>query len=259
MAEKQSTIFYHEWLELFEDLSREEIGDITIAILEYEKNGEIPTFSDRTMKAIWKTIRSTLDRNKQKYNEICEKRSAAGKKGGRPRKEEAEEKSKNQKDNFAFSKKAKKADSDSDSERERDSEHDSERERGGGGEKEEPAEPGTTTTTEQIRNNLLQEAIVETWNSHDFVQKIKRVDSPQKRWERTEMAIAVAGGWKKFLHQLQTLDQHAYLKNQPDQGYKVIYDWLTDPEIFQAFLEGRYKDKRGDAKKYEGWEVVEFG
>lgn len=247
MAEKQSTIFYHEWLELFEDLSREEIGDITIAILEYEKNGEIPTFSDRTMKAIWKTIRSTLDRNKQKYNEICEKRSAAGKKGGRPRKEEAEEKSKNQKDNFAFSKKAKKADSDS--ERERDSEHDSERERGGGGE--DPA--GTTTTTD------LKEAIVEIWNSHDFVQKIRRVDNPAKRWERTEMAIAVAGGKQNFLELLRTLDQHAYLKNQPESGYSVIYDWFVDPENFQNILDGRYRDSRGDAKKYEGWEVVEFG
>lgn len=108
----------------------------------------------------------------------------------------------------------------------------------------------TTTTT------ALQEQIVREWNQYDFVQKIKRVDNPQKRWERTEMAIAVAGGPEKFLNVLDTLDQQAYLTKQPDEGYQVIYDWLIQPDTFQSLIEGKYKKNR--SKFGEGWEVVTY-
>ena len=108
----------------------------------------------------------------------------------------------------------------------------------------------TTTTT-------FEDQIVQAWNQHDFVQKIKRVDNPQKRMERTEMAVAVAGGRDSFLDVLRSLDQQAYLKNQPEKGYKVIYDWLIQPDTFQALMEGRYKDSR--SKYGDDWEVVDLG
>ena len=108
----------------------------------------------------------------------------------------------------------------------------------------------TTTTT-------FEDQIVQAWNQHDFVQKIKRVDNPQKRMERTEMAVAVAGGRDSFLDVLRSLDQQAYLKNQPEKGYKVIYDWLIQPDTFQALMEGRYKDNR--SKYGDDWEVVDLG
>lgn len=109
----------------------------------------------------------------------------------------------------------------------------------------------TTTTT------ALQKQIVQKWNQHDFVQKIKRVDNPQKRWERTEMAIAVAGGQDKFLNILDALDQQAYLTKQPDEGYRVIYDWLIQPDTFQSLIEGKYEKNR--SKYNDGWEVVDYG
>ena len=51
--------------------------------------------------------------------------------------------------------------------------------------------------------------------------------------------------------------QQAYLKNQPEKGYKVIYDWLVQPDTFQALMEGRYKDNR--SKYGDDWEVVDLG
>ena len=248
-----AVLFYYEWEESFEELSDSEYRQMIQAIQKYAKTGELPKFEDRTMRSVFKLVRKAIDRNTERYDKKCQKNKENGRLGGAPKgnqnaKRKTTETTQN---NRTVEKTTETTLRERERERERVPERDPEPERGRGGV--EPAEPDTTTTTQ------LQEAIVEIWNSHDFVQKIKRVDSPQKRWERTEMAIAVAGGKKEFLHQLQTLDEHAYLRNQPDQGYKVIYDWLTAPENFQSFLEGRYKDARGDAKKYEGWEVVEFG
>ena len=245
---KDTYIVFGEWEDDFEDLNDQELAALTRAFFKYVRRGEKSTFKDRMVRSCWRKVQQAEDRANAAYDEKCEQNRRNGKKGGAPvGNRNATKQPKTTENNRTVEKTTETTLPNPNP----NPNPDPNPNRGRGGV--EPAEPDTTTTTQ------LQEAIVEIWNSHDFVQKIKRVDSPQKRWERTEMAIAVAGGKKEFLHQLQTLDEHAYLRNQPDQGYKVIYDWLTAPENFQSFLEGRYKDARGDAKKYEGWEVVEFG
>lgn len=240
-SKKNSTIFPHAWYISLEKLPDDVAGRIYKAVQLLDITGEMTKFEEGSIEDILFSQYAFQTKGfKKSYAETCENRSKAAK--------EREAAKKHKKHNEA------QANSfvDDRSGVDRIGKDRIGEDVSGGGVSGEDASDTTTTTQ-------LQEAIVEIWNSHDFVQKIKRVDSPAKRWERTEMAIAVAGGKKEFLHQLQTLDEHAYLKNQPDQGYKVIYDWLTAPENFQSFLEGRYKDARGDAKKYEGWEVVEFG
>lgn len=246
-----SMIVYFEWREICEDLSDEEFGQIMRSAMEYAENGENPTFSDRAMRACWKSIQKAIDRNADRYSRKCEKNRENGKKGGRPKKTETVENPKNQTVILGFSEKPNKTLR----ERERERERERDPERGRGRERERdreavapPADTDTTTT--------LEERIISSWNQHDFVQKIKRVDSPSKRRERTEMAIAVAGGENAFLALLDSLDQHAYLKNRPKTGYTVIYDWFIDPENFQGVLEGRYRDDR--KRSDEGYEVVTY-
>lgn len=111
MTEKKSMIFNHEWIELFEDFTEEEVGQLTLAIMKYDKTGENTTFSDRAMKSVFRTMKQYVDINKDKYEKKCKKMSENGKKGGRPSKENEEEKKQKSK---SFFQKAKKADTDSD-------------------------------------------------------------------------------------------------------------------------------------------------
>lgn len=239
-GQKHSTLFPHSWFMALEKLPDDVAGRIYKAVHRLDITGEKTIFEEGTIEYIlFEQYSFQTSSFKESYAEECKNRSEAAKA------REARKTQQSTKENLVAQAVPDRSGVDRIG-KDRIGEDGS-----GGGMSGEDVSDTTTTT--------FEDQIVQAWNQYDFVQKIKRVDSPQKRWERTEMAIAVAGGKKEFLHQLQTLDQHAYLKNQPEQGYKVIYDWLTAPENFQSFLEGRYKDARGDAKKYEGWEVVEFG
>lgn len=61
-------------------LSDEEAGILFKAIFRYEINGDIPGFEDRVMTMCFNIIKNFLDSNRTKYEEICQRRSAAAKK-----------------------------------------------------------------------------------------------------------------------------------------------------------------------------------
>lgn len=241
-----AVLFYYEWEESFEELSDSEYRQMIQAIQKYAKSGELPKFEDRTMRSVFKLVRKAIDRNTERYDKKCQKNKENGKLGGAPKgNQNAKRKTTETTQNNRTVEKTTET-----TLPEREREREPERDRGRECKPVVLPSAATTTTT------ALQEQIVQKWNQHDFVQKIKRVDNPQKRWERTEMAIAVAGGQEKFLNVLDTLDQQAYLTKQPGEGYRVIYDWLIQPDTFQSLIEGKYEKNR--SKYNDGWEVVEF-
>ena len=82
--EKNSMIFYYDWLNLFEDFSNDEIIKLIYAAVDYDRSGVLPAFEDRSMRSVFKALQNTIDINNKKYAEIVEKRRAAGRKGGAP-------------------------------------------------------------------------------------------------------------------------------------------------------------------------------
>lgn len=76
---KNNTLFYHAWLDVFEDFSPAEIGELTVAILTYDKTGELPEFSDRALAIAFKSIKTQIDANNEAYQERCKANQKAAK------------------------------------------------------------------------------------------------------------------------------------------------------------------------------------
>lgn len=83
MASKKGVVMYYDILDQLEDFTDEQFGKITRAIIKYDKTGQITEFDDLSMKVAFKMLKPILDRNKQEYAEICEKRREAGSLGGK--------------------------------------------------------------------------------------------------------------------------------------------------------------------------------
>lgn len=80
------TYFHH--IAVLEKLSDEQAGRLYKALMRYGDTGELTEFSyDPACDIAYTLMRGEIDANFERYNEVCEKRREAGKKGGRPPKE----------------------------------------------------------------------------------------------------------------------------------------------------------------------------
>lgn len=84
---KKSFILYYDSQHLFNMLADTQAGKLIKAIYEYEINGTVPNCDDDiAFKMAFTTIQLCLDRDKEKYNSVCERNRLNGQKGGRPKK-----------------------------------------------------------------------------------------------------------------------------------------------------------------------------
>lgn len=129
MAEQKSFIQYLDTAKQWEMLSDSQAGVLIKALFRYCATGEQLQTDDGMLAMAFSFITTQIDRDSKKWEKTCERRADAGKKGGRPKKQDdhaeyeeskrfPDEDAESQKSN-SFSEddeKAKKADSDSDSE-----------------------------------------------------------------------------------------------------------------------------------------------
>lgn len=78
---------YFSYEEPLKSLTYEQIGKIFMAMFQYEKTKEKPEL-DQVSDMAFYFIRSQMDRDRQTYEEKCERSRQNGMKGGRPRKSE---------------------------------------------------------------------------------------------------------------------------------------------------------------------------
>ena len=76
--EKKSFVLYQEQEEVINRLSDEQAGKIYKAIFEYNRTGETPKM-EQLLDFIFIPIKQSIDRNKDKWVETCQRRSEAGK------------------------------------------------------------------------------------------------------------------------------------------------------------------------------------
>lgn len=84
MGKKKSFIVYCDSMEHLELLDDAECGRLFRALMEYAGSGRI-TKLDGMAKMAFSFMRLQMDRDGQKYEEICQKNRRNGSKGGRPR------------------------------------------------------------------------------------------------------------------------------------------------------------------------------
>ena len=82
---RDSFLLYTEYQEQIELLDMEQRGALFTAILEYAA-GTDPELSDGMVRMAFAFIKAKMDKDTQKYEQICEERRKSGSKGGRPTK-----------------------------------------------------------------------------------------------------------------------------------------------------------------------------
>lgn len=244
---KDTYIVFGEWEDDFEDLNDQELAALTRAFFKYVRRGEKSTFDDRMVRSCWRKVQQAEDRANSAYEEKCEQNRLNGQKGGAPK---GNQNAKKQPNNRTVEKTTETTLPDRDRDPDRDPQRD--RGRGGDSDREAAAPQDTTTTTTDLKDRIIQE-----WNRHDFVQKIKTLNTPSSRWLNTLTAIRTAGGEEEFLKLIRSLGDHAYFRDQNKKGYRVVYDWFINLDNFQGVIEGRYKDSR--SKYGDDWEVIDLG
>lgn len=99
----ESFILYTSQYPAIKSLSKSAKGELLEALYQYALTGKIQSFSNPETEMAFNFIRIRIDENDAKYLSVCEKRRAAGRKGGRPRKGNPKNQEKANKPN-AFSK-----------------------------------------------------------------------------------------------------------------------------------------------------------
>jgi hypothetical protein len=80
---KDNIIFYRQWWETIRELTPEQQSVAYDALLRFAFDGVEPT--DAIARAVTTTMRSTILRDREKYERVCERNRANGKRGGAPR------------------------------------------------------------------------------------------------------------------------------------------------------------------------------
>ena len=112
---KESFVLYTKYLENIELLSLDQRGLLITALMRYVSGKKIPEMDGMTNMA-YSFIKSQIDRDFEKYEETCRKRSEAGKNGGRPKANGISEKQTKSKKANGFSEKQNNPDNECDNE-----------------------------------------------------------------------------------------------------------------------------------------------
>lgn len=85
---KKSFIIRLENIEQFNMLTDEQCGKLLKAMCRYVDTGEVENFNDTMVSFAFSFLKGQIDRDAEKYEEMCTKNAENGKKGGRPKKSE---------------------------------------------------------------------------------------------------------------------------------------------------------------------------
>ena len=89
MADRKGLFLWYADAVQFELLTDEQLGQLIRGLLKYSEYHDLPEFKDPVVRLAFSFMAARDDRDSEKYEEMCERRRIAGKKGGRPKKANA--------------------------------------------------------------------------------------------------------------------------------------------------------------------------
>lgn len=110
---KNSFVLYTDYYEHVDSLTDEEAGELFKGIFRYAMGNE-SGINSRVVNMAFSFIKAQMDKDTEKYNETCRKRSESGAKGGRPKANGFDEEAKKANGFSEKQTKAKKADNEND-------------------------------------------------------------------------------------------------------------------------------------------------
>ena len=265
MAEQTYFKFYFDWMDFFEELTTEEVGQIMLAAAVYAQTGEDAHFEDRGLRMAWKSIKGTIDRTTAQ----TENNRENGKKGGAPKNNRNA-----QKTTENNQKQPKTTENNRKQPKTTENKHTNTNTNTNAN-----ANTNTNTNTEaeedtracaraasassapsgviELYPENLQE-ILDLWNSQNVTLNMQRFTMMSSRAANTRLCFQYVDSYEDFLNVIRILDEQAFFAKNALAGKKLSYDWFCKPDNFLKIVEGNYAEARGpDGSVYhEGWVQV---
>ena len=221
---KNSFLIYHEYKEVLEDLTNEELGILFRAVFEYEIDHIEPSFTG-LLKMAFRVIKGNLDRDRNKYDKRCETSARNGKLGGAPK---GNKNAKKQPKNNL--KQPKQADNDNETENDTDNVNDNDNENDKG----KSADLSKTETNADLFS-LIEESFGRTLNSIEYETIRSWEDNDLTRYAVKESILNGARG----IRYIETV-----LSSWKAKGFKTVQD-------VQAYQKKRQESKQNMVKTKE--------
>lgn len=196
---KDSFILYLEQKQIFEMLTNEEAGQLIKAIFEYEDTGQIVNL-DRSLQIAFLPIKSALDRNKEKYENVVKRNKRNIEKRWK------KENTKNTTGKKGIQKNTKNTDNEHDNDNERDNENDNDKK-----EKNKKRKTFDDILAENHFTKELEDTI------RDFIDMRKTIKKPM-----TSKALELL---LRNLEKLTNLEEEkiAILNQSIEHGWQTVY------------------------------------
>ena len=216
---KKTTIFYHDWIELFEKLDPAEVGELTMALLRLDSGQGQTAFREKHMDLLFTDLARTVTRNREAYNRTCEKKAEYYRK--------KKEKDSTLQSTIEDYSPLHHIDSDIENDIDIDSGSGSDSDIDG-----------------KIRT------IIREWNYRKYKKAaITGIPFGQKRYNDTFTCITQYG-FGPFMDEIRQLDTNAFF-----ESWHPSYDWFCNPNNFVKVMEGNYREKRKDPNEID-WEAL---
>lgn len=221
---KDSLIIYNSIEEVIECLEPEQVKSLMLAMIAYNKGEEVPEL-DAVTKMAFIPLRQQIDRDTEKYNDKCEKRANAGRKGADVTNSRRSAKVGNDENKtaktanaeFDENKTAKTADTEYDT----DTEYDSD------------INKNTSTSS--------ADAVVRLYNDLcPSLPSVITLSDKRKRDIKTRLKKYTIDDFQKVF---EKAEKSAFLRGDNERGFRASFDWLINEGNMAKVLDGNYDDR----------------
>ena len=221
---KDSLIIYNSIEEVIECLEPEQVKSLMLAMIAYNKGEDVPEL-DAVTKMAFIPLRQQIDRDTEKYNDKCEKRANAGRKGADVTNSRRSAKVGNDENKTAKTANAEFGENDStktaDTEYDTDTEYDSD------------INKNTSTSS--------ADAVVRLYNDLcPSLPSVRTLSDKRKRDIKIRMKKYTLDDFRKVF---EKAEKSSFLRGDNERGFRASLDWLINEGNMAKVLDGNYDDR----------------